>query len=224
MEKSIHAPKKWQPEHMPIGSVIRYETQVGGVKSELTVTVTDLMYNGVDSFIFDSDTQCPIFFDDPESTASANADFVIEVLQRGNGGLPFEKVVTQYRDTIRADYDARFKHGHLHLYKNKHTYVAYDRRGLVNNAIASNPTLLRRYMAINHEFNLTGDFYDQLKDCFEQVGPGGIVWRANKRKLVARLKRLLPHNRVAKKQLLKEERAFEAEMYQRDMETFFEDV
>lgn len=218
MEKSIHAPKNWQPEHMPIGSVIRYTTYSGGQESAVKeVTVTGLAYNGVDSFVFETDDQCPIFHDDPSAKASANGAHVVEIVSRGNGGCNFHRKAQAERVEHRTEYVKRLQRGLIHGQKGSQHYVAFDHWGIVMMAITSNDKLFGLYSNPNHHYNFSEEFYLKLADCFEWVGEYRLVVRANKRKLIKRLKRVLPHHRVSKAFLLKKERAVEEEFYRKDM-------
>lgn len=225
MQKSAHAPKTWLPEHMPLGTQVCYKSVLNGGSAESyrTVEVTDLTYNGIDSFVFDSNSQCPIYPDDPTKFASANADYVVAIVKRVEGGLPFARKSREERQRRRKEYIERFSHGYLHRHKGRHQYVAYDRDSVIMQAIYSNDTLFAMMTDMNQRYRFSEAFYAQVADLFEYVGEYSLICRANKRKLVARLKRILPHYRISKAALLEEERRLDEEFYKRDMEHYFGD-
>lgn len=217
MEKSIHAPKKWQPQHCPIGSTVVYKTGFASEGTFLTVEVTGHVYNAVDSWVFETNRQCPIFPDDPEKFASANGDHIIAVLERGNGGFTFNRAAAELRAVYREDYERRIGNNSIAHYKGKHEYIAYDLRALVTHAIYFNDELFHQFSGSQHRYRFNDKFFEGLLDLVERKGTMGFVLTANKRKLVKRIKRLLPLARIAKKALLKEEAEWEREVYERDM-------
>lgn len=224
MEKSIHAPKNWQPEHCPIGSQLVYKSGFASCSTFHTVEVTGHVYNGVDSWVFESNSPSPIFPDDPEKFASANGDHIVAILKRGDGGFKFNQQQAEQRELYREGYIERIERSNLTRYKGKHEYVAHDMHGLVMHAIHFNDELFSLMSDHQHRYRFEESFYAGLADLINHIGPYGMVLTANKRKLVKRIKRLLPKARVTKKVLLKEEADWYREDYERCMELEYGDM
>lgn len=205
----------WQPEHAPVGSVVRYESS--GKKELNQVTVTGHYWNGPQSWIILTDDVCPILGGD--SKASFNGSWLREIVSRGDGGVYF-----------RNDLDARKWATDEYLRTQKELPAGFKRPGQY--ASTSPHNIIRYVLSTHPSFAYVGgpdmhiyNYIDDIVaaavdrfDCAQLVGNYYCGYRINKKKLVKLLKRLIARTKLPRARLQKESDDLDREIMDRDME------
>lgn len=196
----------WQPEHAPVGSVVRWSSTFDDHMHEAKVIAHEL--NGIRSWVLITDGVCPF----GRSHASFNGSHLKEVVSRGTGGMNWLNNTRSIADITNEylEQQSCFK-GRKH----KNQYVGRRPESIIRYLLTVHPAF-RSYYDGDHCPALSGDIYLRVKDAFTIVSDGytsAPQCSANKKKLIAALKRVLPRMRVSKDKMEREERKFIASMY-----------
>ena len=214
----------WQPEHMPVGSVVRYFFDHKKENGVMETTVTGHQQNGVKSWVVLTDKPCSILTDRPGRKEAFNASYVTEVVSRGTGTTRFAFggwgdaywAWTEYMSQL-ASLPAGMKR-------------PQDYAGC-------SPTVIVAYVLSHHpkfkDMGYDGHCYGTLTNMAKALHPIFNVTRVNgwtshvtvnKKRLVRDLSKLLARSRSPIKILLREEKEMHEAEYRRNMESFLEDI
>ncbi|QBJ02686.1 hypothetical protein MZD04_gp159 [Pseudomonas phage Psa21] len=195
---------KWQPEHVPVGTVLRYNTSMVGAEKDLEVTVTGHQWNGPHSWVVLTNDPCPIR--GSEDTASFHYSHIRSIVSRGNGKVNWRsyKADDYYRNEYLANLPDLQKLG----IKTKHTYAAHRVRTIVGFVLANHPAF-SDMMDSNHLYN--SDIYsfpiEKLDAIFEYTALSQWhgYYSVSKKKLIKELKKRIPRLRVSRKKTQRED-------------------
>lgn len=187
----------WQPEHAPVGSVVRWK--LNGLlreSEEHEVTVTGHYWNGVKSWVILTDTPCPILGGTHKT--SFNGSLLTKIVSRGNGGVQFRNCQEYKR---YSDNDHQMQSSWLPTgYKRPHEYASRSAQAIVLYVLGSHPAFADDMNGVHLNAN-AGTIVDKLRHLFTDHSTG-LRWcpavTANKKKLVKGLKRIMPHLRLSK--------------------------
>jgi len=211
----------WLPEHMPVGSVVRYclEHRKDGVKEAV---VTGHYQNGVKSWVVQTDEPCSIF--GAPKKESFNASYVTEVVSRGTGTVRFSNHTVNVDQYWINDY--RYEQGHLPpSVKRPHLYAANTISTVVGYVLHTHPA----FKELRYDCHIHMPIYElvqQLSKYFTvtRLDKWGGYCTIKKKRLIRELRNLMAHNRKSKASLLKQEKQQQHEDYERDMRSFFNDT
>jgi hypothetical protein len=210
----------WQPEHMPVGSVIRYhlDHRKDGIQEAV---VTGHHQNGVKSWVVKTDDQCSIL--GGEHKTSFNASYVVEVVSRGNGDIRFvnNKANTHF---LKMEYLSQQKEVPTKA-KRPGLYAAMYPQSVIAFVLGNHPA----FHDIDHDGHIYATIDElggKLRHLFNmtRVSPYSGYCTVNKKRLIKELKVLLSRSRQSKNMHHKEEQRLQREDYERDMKHFFEDA
>lgn len=206
----------WQPEHMPVGSVI--QVCVGDPEfahnKPWTATVTGHAYNGPRSIVVITDQPCEVM--KKKTGRTVNICHVKHVLSRGTGGVQWE------RPTLDGQL---MPNGKLldASGKKKTEYCADSVLDLVNILLSTHPAFA--YANPNQHmyrpYNLTGSL-GKLGRTFYGDGVHGFV--VDKKKFKKALHAALVRGKRSRMEAQKKEDKLYEKMYEQDMESMFEDM
>jgi hypothetical protein len=215
--------QKWQPEHAPVGSVVRYKSSRSFAPDDelVEVTVTGHYWNGVKSWVVLTDDVCQIRGGD--SKCSFNGDHIREIVSRGKGGVQF----TNNKQTIKH-FTENYNKGLTQLpsgVKRPHLYAAHLPSDIVGYVLTTHPRFADFFDGM-HENMFVHDITKMLAPLFQFTWTS--TWSGyatiNKKKLIKALARIIPRGRTSKLISWKAEQKAAAEDYRRDMEDFFNDL
>ncbi len=196
----------WQPEHAPVGSVVRWSSTFDDTINEATVVAHE--WNGIRSWVLLTDGKCPF----GRGCAAFNGVHLKEIVSRGNGGMNWLNNARTIADSID---DYREQQSCFKGRKHKNQYVGRRPETIIRYLLTTHPAFSSFYDG-NHCPALAGDIYRKVKDVFTIVSNGVVSapqCYASKKKLIAALKRVLPRMHVSKDEAEREERKFLASMY-----------
>lgn len=214
---------KWQPEHAPVGSVVRYKSsRMLADEDELReVTVTGHYWNGIKSWVILTDDVCPIL--GHPHKCSFNGDHLREIVSRGKGGVQF----TNNKNTLEHfanTYKASLKEMPAGK-KRSHQYAGNYLSSIVGYVLTTHPKFsgyfdgMHDNMGISEISNVLGR---QLGIRHPVRWDDHVV--VSKKKLINALTRLIARGRTSKLVAYKAEQKAAAEDYRRDMESFCDDL
>jgi hypothetical protein len=193
----------WQPEHAPVGSVVRYSTSAREEMNE--VTVTGHVWNGPQSWVILTNDPCPIMGAD--KLASFNGAHLKEIVSRGTGGVQWH-YNTDNEDYLRNKHKAVMETIPVGL-KNKHNYAARQPYELIQHVCSTHPKLaflhgdMHLYELDWHELSLDDPTLGGIIKYHKQTYWSGF-YVANKKRLVKALLRMTARHKVS---AYKEQRA-----------------
>lgn len=216
----------WQPEHAPVGSVVRYKSAASlNDDAPLTeVTVTGHYWNGVKSWVIKTDDVCPIM--GGTNKCSFNGSHLREIVSRGTGGVRFTNNV----DTIEH-FTKAYKSALTELpagVKRSHEYAAWNQANIVGYVLTTHPKFASFFDGMHENISVSDltwylSAIPKLFTLTRYTAYTGYV-TVNKKKLIKAMLRVITRGRTSKMISWKEEkRAAEAD-YRRDMEDFFDDL
>lgn len=210
----------WLPEHMPVGSVVRYKLEHRKNEGVREAVVTGHWQNGVDSWVIKTDEPCSIL--GMQHKESFNASYVLEVVSRGNGTTRFENLGNGHH--FKMDYllqqsqlPANIKRPHLYAAGMSNTIVAY---------VLHNHPAFKDLIHDGHIYDYVASVSKRLEHLFTRVPGGGYFGycTVNKKRLIKALKALLVRTRRPKAELRREEKEQQRLDYERDLRSFCEDA
>lgn len=213
----------WQPEHMPVGSVVRYFFSHRKEEGIQEVVVTGHHQNGVKSWVIQTDKPSTILTDG-DHKESFNASYVTEVVSRGNGTTRFINGGWMDAYWAKMEYLAQLSAVPTNV-KRPHEYAASHPITIIAYVLSQHPTF--KDMGFDgHNYAILDTLTKALRPIFKITRLNGWSGYAtvNKKRLVRDLKSLLARSRVPVKTLERHEKKIQAEEYRRDMESFLEDL
>lgn len=214
----------WQPEHMPVGSVVRYEFDHRKENGVMEAIVTGHQQNGVKSWVVLTDKPCSIMTDREDRKESFNASYVTEVVSRGTGTTQFVYGGWGDADWALREYVEQQKALPAGA-KRPQDYAAYHSTIVIAFVLSHHP----EFKDMGYDGHIYGSLTSiakALRPIFKLTRPNsyGTYVTVNKKRLVRELRKLLSHKRSPIKILLREEKAMHEADARRDMESFLEDL
>lgn len=206
----------WQPEHMPIGSVV--EICVGSSKfnEPWQATVTGHVRNGAQSWCIITDQPCPVM--KTGAGKSVNGSHVTRVVSRGNGGVRWEG-----NDYALASTHHKTLDGSLWMLsgKKKSLYYATSVNHLINTLINHHPAFT--YVTQDDHLYSVYDLDDSFLGFFT-ILPDWSGVTVSKKIVVAALHRALRTRRVNRQKEQSADNKAMARIYEADMECMLSDL
>lgn len=210
---------KYRPEHVPVGSVVRYHLnhRNEGVKEAV---VASLHQNDIDSWVIKTDIPCSILGMDHKE--AFNLSYITEIVSRGTGTCRPENVGTSNSNFFKMDYLCQQQSLPVGV-KRKHLYAAVQATVIVAYVLYNHPDFVDLDND-EHIYDYVNSMTQKLKHLFTRTEQG--AWSGyctvNKKRLVKELRVLMMHSRQSKAKLIKEEKKRQREEYERDMRSFDE--
>lgn len=215
--------QKWQPEHAPVGSVVRYKSAASFADDVplKEVTVTGHYWNGIKSWVILTEEVCPIL--GVGHKCSFNGDHLREIVSRGKGGVQFtnntstiEHFVKEYKSSLTEVPVGE---------KRSHEYAGYNPHGVIGYVLTTHPKFSDFFTGMHENVTISALAW-QLRGLFKMTRTStycGYV-TVNKKKLIKALVRSIARGRTSKMLSWKAEQKAAHEDYMRDMEAFCEDL
>lgn len=180
-----------QPEHVPVGSVVRWKTAFGNAIHE--ATVTGHARNGIRSWVIKTDGDCPF----GRQGASFNSDWVVEVVSRGTGKVVWENSLWG-KERIIQDYMQEMRSPQAP--KGSHQYGGRRFASIIRYVLTTHPAFSNYYESDHHPADMSA-IIERVKHVAVVVSTGQSTppyCLANKKKLVRALKKALPQLHTSK--------------------------
>lgn len=181
----------WQPEHAPVGSVVRYNVYEDPSK-EQEVTVTGHYWNGIQSWVILTNDPCPILRGNNKS--SFNGTHLTSIVSRGTGGVQF----TNYKGIVHSAKEAHKQQQEwlLPCKKKPHEYAAGSPAMIIQYVLSTHPKFCDYLTGMHLNAHAT-DIAQVLLPMFKI--DKSVRWfpltTVNKKKLIKALERVIPRMR-----------------------------
>jgi hypothetical protein len=216
----------WQPEHAPVGSVVRYRSAASFDEDAplKEVTVTGHYWNGIKSWVILTNDVCPIL--GKENKCSFNGDHLREIVSRGKGGIQFTNNLNTVAHYVKSYKDELAQ---LPVYvKRPHEYAAWNHRNIIGYVLTTHPKFAGFFDGVHENISVSALTWmlgniPGLFTLTRYTAYTGYV-TVNKKKLIKAMLRLIARGRSSKMLSWKAEQKAAHEDYMRDMKSFCDDL